>query len=156
MMFPIGNIVNMESNNMGTLADRLKEERTRLALTQDQMAAAAGLNRTAQIRYEKGERNPDADYLAAVASAGVDIGYVVTGVASAAVAKDEVELLRRYRAASPDVRAAVLGALGLVAVASGAGVQIGNASQVITGGEVNQSGAQFHISAGKKKRAPGK
>jgi transcriptional regulator with XRE-family HTH domain len=156
MMFPIGNIVNMESSNMGTLADRLREERTRLALTQDQMAAAAGLNRTAQIRYEKGERNPDADYLAAVASVGVDIGYVVTGVTTAALGKDEVELLRRYRATTPEVRAAVLGALGIVAVSTSGGVQIGNASQIITGGDVNQSNAQFHISAGKKKRTPGK
>lgn len=152
MMFPIGNIVNMESSNMGTFSDRLREERARLALTQDQMAAAAGLNRSAQIRYEKGERNPDADYLAAVAAVGVDIAYVITGVASATMAKDEVELLRRYRSATPEVRAAVLGALGLVAVASGVGVQIGKASQVITGGDVDQSNAQFHISGGKKKR----
>jgi len=152
MMFPIGNIVNRESITMGTLADRLKEERTRLALTQDQMAAAAGLNRTAQIRYEKGERNPDTDYLAAVAAAGVDVGYVVTGVASSAIAKDESELLRRYRAASPEVRAAVLGALGILAVPTPSGVQIGTASQVITGGDVNQSNAQFHISGDKKKR----
>ena len=151
-MFPIGNIVNMESLRMGTLADRLKEERVRLALTQDQMAAAAGLNRTAQIRYEKGERNPDTDYLAAVAAAGVDVGYVITGIASSAIAKDEAELLRRYRSSSPEVRAAILGALGIVATPTAGGVQIGKASQVITGGEINQSNAQFHIGGGKKKR----
>lgn len=64
---------------MVTMAERLREERGRLGLNQDVMAAAAGLKRSAQIRYEKGERSPDADYLAAVASLGVDVSYVVTG-----------------------------------------------------------------------------
>lgn len=64
---------------MSALASRLKEERVRLGLNQDAMAAAAGLKRNAQIRYEKGDRSPDAVYLEAVAGLGVDIGYVITG-----------------------------------------------------------------------------
>lgn len=117
------------------------------------MAAAAGLNRTAQIRYEKGERAPDADYLAAIATLGVDVRYLLTGIPTAAITGDEAELLRRYRAASPEIRTAVLGALGIMAIPNGGGgVQIGNASQVITGGQVDQSNAQFHLGGGKKKR----
>jgi transcriptional regulator with XRE-family HTH domain len=64
---------------MGTLAERLREERGRLGLNQDAMAAAAGMKRSAQIRYEKGERSPDAEYLSAIAELGVAIAYVVTG-----------------------------------------------------------------------------
>lgn len=64
---------------MGTMAERLREERGRLGINQDVMAAAAGMKRAAQIRYEKGERSPDADYLAAVATLGVDVAYVLTG-----------------------------------------------------------------------------
>lgn len=64
---------------MSAVAARLKEERVRLGLNQDAMAAAAGLKRNAQINYEKGDRSPDSDYLIAVAGLGVDVGYVLTG-----------------------------------------------------------------------------
>ncbi len=33
----------------------------------------------AQLKYEKGDRAPDADYLEAVAAKGVDVLYVLTG-----------------------------------------------------------------------------
>lgn len=35
---------------------------------------------TSQSNYERGERSPDADYLAAVARLGFDVQFVVTGV----------------------------------------------------------------------------
>ena len=37
------------------------------------------MQKRAQINYEKDERQPDAGYLAAVAAAGVDVFYVLTG-----------------------------------------------------------------------------
>jgi transcriptional regulator with XRE-family HTH domain len=84
-MFPYWNVVNRNVPKMATLADRLREERGRLGMNQDAMAAAAGLKRSAQIRYEKGDRSPDADYLAAVAALGVDVVYVLTGEQSRVV-----------------------------------------------------------------------
>lgn len=37
------------------------------------------MQKVAQINYEKGKRKPDAEYLAAIAAAGVDVLYVLTG-----------------------------------------------------------------------------
>jgi transcriptional regulator with XRE-family HTH domain len=65
---------------METISERLRAERLRLGLTQEQLAKAGGVARSAQANYEKGERSPDAQYLAAVASAGVDVAFVVTGL----------------------------------------------------------------------------
>ena len=64
--------------NVG-IGDRLKEERERLGFSQTEFAAVAGASKNSQYNYEKGDRSPDADYLAAVAERGVDILYVVTG-----------------------------------------------------------------------------
>lgn len=49
-------------------------------MTQEQFAGVAGVQRRAQVTYEKDERRPDADYLAAIATAGADVQYIVTGV----------------------------------------------------------------------------
>ena len=61
------------------IGDRLKEERERLGFSQTEFSAVAGASKNSQYNYEKGERSPDANYLAAVADKGVDILYVVTG-----------------------------------------------------------------------------
>ncbi|AZD85656.1 MULTISPECIES: helix-turn-helix domain-containing protein [Pseudomonas] len=61
------------------IGDRLKEERERLGGNQTEFAAMAGASKNSQYNYEKGERSPDATYLAAVAEKGVDVLYVVTG-----------------------------------------------------------------------------
>lgn len=62
-----------------TVGDRLKEERARIGMNQPDFAALAGTTKKSQITYEKGVM-PDAAYLAAVARAGVDVQYIVTGV----------------------------------------------------------------------------
>ncbi|WP_178125774.1 helix-turn-helix domain-containing protein [Pseudomonas sp. EMN2] len=61
------------------IGERLKEERVRLGYNQADFAAIAGVAKTSQFNYEKGDRSPDAAYLAAVAEKGVDVLYVVTG-----------------------------------------------------------------------------
>ncbi|WP_019411222.1 helix-turn-helix domain-containing protein [Pseudomonas psychrophila] len=84
------------------IGDRLKEERERLGLNQTELAAVAGASKNSQYNYEKGERAPDAAYLAAVAEKGVDILYVVTGVATPQVVEGftvaEDKLVNQYRA----------------------------------------------------------
>lgn len=61
------------------IGDRLKEERTRLGLNQTEFASIAGVQKNAQSKYENGERSPDSAYLAAIAAAGVDVLYIITG-----------------------------------------------------------------------------
>ncbi len=93
------------------LGDRLKEERERLGANQTDFAALAGVSKNSQFNYEKGDRSPDATYLEAIAAAGVDVLYVVTGhragLSEAGLAEDESTLLNHYRAMPESDRAAV-------------------------------------------------
>ncbi len=83
------------------IGERLKEERVRLGYNQADFAAIAGVAKTSQFNYEKGERSPDAAYLAAVAERGVDVLYVVTGARTPQLAEAltvrEAEILDSYR-----------------------------------------------------------
>lgn len=86
---------------MLNIGERLKEERVRLGFNQAEFAAFAGVAKTSQFNYEKGERSPDADYLAAVSAQGVDILYVVTGErkpqTADSISADALELLEVYQ-----------------------------------------------------------
>lgn len=64
---------------MDNFGHRLKTERQRLGLSQERMGKIAGVTKQSQINYEKGLRQPDAQYLAAIARDGVDINFVITG-----------------------------------------------------------------------------
>jgi transcriptional regulator with XRE-family HTH domain len=83
------------------IGERLKEERERLGLNQTEFAAKAGASKNSQYNYEKGERSPDAAYLAAADGMGVDVLYVVTGrrtpQASSSFNGDEIDLVEHYR-----------------------------------------------------------
>lgn len=97
---------------MTTFGDRLKAERKRLGLSQEQFAIHGGVKRDAQINYENGSRKPDSGYLEAISALGVDVLYVITGRQDATtMSGDELDLVRRYREASDAVKAAALGAL---------------------------------------------
>lgn len=90
-----------------TIGERLKAERERLDLSQEKLRDAAGVSKNTQINYEKDARSPDADYLAAVAAAGVDVLYVVTGQRTppgdggVLLSADEADLIAMYRACTP-------------------------------------------------------
>lgn len=94
------------------IGERIREERERLGLSQADFAALAGAHRKSQGNYESGDRYPDAAYLAAIAEAGADVGYIVTGKRDGpprAVLKAEEQLLvERYRASPPPLRDAAL------------------------------------------------
>lgn len=64
---------------MNYFGKRLREERERLGLNQEAFGAIGGVKKLAQLKYEKGERAPDALYLAAIKNKGVDIVYLLTG-----------------------------------------------------------------------------
>ncbi|KTC26543.1 hypothetical protein AO239_07365 [Pseudomonas sp. ICMP 19500] len=93
------------------IGERLREERVRLGFNQAEFAAFAGVAKTSQFNYEKGDRSPDADYLAAVAARGVDILYVVIGqrlpVAETTLSADEIEMVEHVRALDDDDKGAV-------------------------------------------------
>lgn len=93
------------------IGDRLKDERIRLGLNQAELGALAGVTKTTQFNYEKGARNPDSAYLAAVAAAGVDVLYVLTGQRTpepeAALEMREKAVLDNYRALTEEDKAAV-------------------------------------------------
>lgn len=86
--------------------ERLKEERVRLGCSQEAMGAIGGVRKLAQHNYEKGERAPDSTYLAAIAAAGADVLYILTGERTANAAQglraDEQLLLEVYDALSID------------------------------------------------------
>jgi len=62
-----------------SIGSRLREERKRLGLTQEALGQLGSVRRQAQLLYEKDLFVPDANYLAAIAAAGVDVLYVITG-----------------------------------------------------------------------------
>lgn len=111
------------------ISDRLREERERLGLNQVEFGSIGGVKKLAQINYEKGERHPDSAYLAAIAAAGADVLYILTGQraggASApppprAVSEGDRILLDNFHAAPAQVQAGVKTALGAFASAGSA------------------------------------
>ncbi|MCG1038157.1 MULTISPECIES: helix-turn-helix domain-containing protein [Burkholderiaceae] len=88
---------------MAQIGSRLRDERLRIGLSQDEFASVGGVARRSQSAYESDERSPDADYLLAVREIGVDICYVLTGERHQAEDgkvgddADEAELIESYR-----------------------------------------------------------
>lgn len=103
-------------SEMLDIGNRLRDERKRLSLNQEDFASAGGVTRRAQTTYESGKRVPDARFLSAVAGLGVDVQYVLTGVRAVAVesslSPDERALLDNYRH-SPREDQAALRRMGL-------------------------------------------
>ncbi|MCP8687731.1 helix-turn-helix domain-containing protein [Marinobacterium sedimentorum] len=99
---------------MGSIGDRLKEERDRLGKNQEEFGTLGGVARNAQGRYEKDQRSPDALYLELISAAGADVQYIITGTRSGASAKamstEEVSLLEYYRGCTSGGRQHLLAA----------------------------------------------
>ncbi len=79
--------------------DRIKEERKRLGLNQEEFAGIGGVKLNAQSNYEKGTRKPDLTYLERISEYGVDVLYIITGHKSD-FTSDELEMVSVFRAAS--------------------------------------------------------
>jgi len=92
---------------MNEIGERLRAERQRLGLNQEEFGTLGGVARNAQSHYEKGIRNPDSAYLSAVAKEGVDVQYVLTGKRANSpdsLAPREAALVEHYRKCSPERR----------------------------------------------------
>lgn len=117
---------------MPNFETRLKEERKRLGLKGGQLAQLGGVSAVSQSCYEKGKQLPGATYLAAIAAAGVDVQYILTGQRSSepVLTPEEKEALAAWRRAAPAVRAAALAALQ-------AGADAKKPARQIVGGDVH-------------------
>lgn len=97
------------------ISERLKKVREELGLSQQGLAERLGVSLRSQQNYEAGNRTPDAEYLSAIASAGGDVLYILTGqrtggataAPAPALAPDEEILLDNFRNAPAGVRAGV-------------------------------------------------
>lgn len=56
---------------------RLREERTRLKIKQAELGEIGGVGRVTQFEYEREARSPTIKYLNAIASAGIDLAYIL-------------------------------------------------------------------------------
>ncbi|MFJ3238310.1 helix-turn-helix domain-containing protein [Pseudomonas nitroreducens] len=94
----------------------------RLGLSQTDLATIGGVGKTTQINYEKGERSPDAAYLSAAASQGVDVLYVVTGQKTPGdlgeIGPEEFDVLRFLRAMPEEDRRSVVRMVHAMFIAS--------------------------------------
>ncbi|MBC3957699.1 helix-turn-helix domain-containing protein [Pseudomonas triticifolii] len=84
------------------IGSRLREERMRCGLTQDQAAQAAGVAKRTQANYEAGSSDAPALYLSTVLSElGFDIMYILSGVrttlGSGDLSEVEDEMIHQYR-----------------------------------------------------------
>lgn len=87
---------------MSGIGTRLRQERRRLGLSQREMGQIGGVAANAQGKYESGDRMPKADYLAALAGAGVDVLYVLTSRHSSVVQMDDALARIECAAGEPD------------------------------------------------------
>lgn len=139
-------------SHMETLGARLKAERNRLRMNQDDFAAVGGVKKGAQITYEQDKRMPDAAYLVSIATAGVDVLYILTGAYSpATLPADENALLAGYRSLDTRGKAGVLGMINGMSAPQEAPRAIfhGDVGQAVQG---NITAPQTFNVGGKKKK----
>lgn len=79
----VRNATNILRTDVHVISERLKTEREGLGLSQQALSDRLGISLRSQQNYEKGDRSPDANYLAAIAAAGADVRYILTGSAMA-------------------------------------------------------------------------
>lgn len=91
------------------IGQRLWQERTRLGLTQTEMAQRGGVVMRTYADYESGRSSPKAENLQQWAGSGVDVLYVVTGQATGSkLSADEMTVLGYWRESPDELRTAWL------------------------------------------------
>ena len=93
----------MVNENNDQRGDRLRQERSRLGLSQKDFAALFGKKNMAVMRYEKGERVMGQNDLEALHVAGVDVYYLITGehIQPDLLSDDAKELLKLWDSVEP-------------------------------------------------------
>ncbi|EFB1289787.1 helix-turn-helix transcriptional regulator [Escherichia coli] len=94
---------------------RLREEREKIGMTQDDMASIFEVSTKTWGKYERGVTTPDAATLNLLGErCGVDVYYILSGSRTHGIpnaTEDEIELIEIYRSAPLAVKAAALAAL---------------------------------------------
>lgn len=145
----------------------LEEQRIRLRKTQEEMAELGGVKLRTYANYASGDRVPDAAFLAAIAAAGADVQYILTGRPGVPAMSAEQERAGYVVQVLSPAEAAALEALrgsGALRALLGVDAQNGQIgrfdapsagqSAVITGDKnsVNQSQGGAHGKPGRKAR----
>lgn len=90
---------------------RLKEERERLNLSQTALGELANAAKRTVIDWEKGVSSPNAVQMSALAAAGADVLYILTGQRMAgavpALSRDEAIVIDHYRHCDDEGKAAI-------------------------------------------------
>lgn len=81
------------SKEIRPFAKRLRAERTRLNLSQAQLALAGNVSKTTQVGYESNAHVPDLEYLTRIESLGVDKIFLLSGLTKAAFVSKEFDWL---------------------------------------------------------------
>lgn len=101
---------------LGQFSNRLREERNRLGLSQDEFAKKANVTKNTQLAYEQGTRPPDVLYLYRIADAGVDLFYLLGREGDwAKLAPEIAELIRSFRTLGSAQQALIMGIIVLLA-----------------------------------------
>lgn len=125
-----------------TLGERLRAERERLGMNQPAFAAIARTTKQTLYSWESGKTAPDGFQLGAMAEAGADVRYIVTGDRDyeppPPLTAEEQTMLGYFRQAEPAVRRAAMGALLGAASAPAGRVQTINAPVIgsVAGGNI--------------------
>ena len=141
-----------------SIGRRLSEVRKAKKLSQEAFGALGRVGRKSQALFEADKNVPNAGYFVELHRSGIDIGYVLTGTATS-MDPVEHELMRRFREASDEMRAAALRVLEAFAApvparaaAKSPGMKIsgGSQGQVVNAREVRQRGVRLNIGTQKK------
>lgn len=90
-----------------SVGNRLKEERKRLGLTQEAMAAACGVAKRTQILFEQDAHLPGGAYFVEADNLGVDVVYLLVGRRER-VSYADADVLEMWRKATPQARLAAM------------------------------------------------
>jgi transcriptional regulator with XRE-family HTH domain len=107
------------------IGERLRAERERLNMSQPVFAALAQTTKQTLFSWESGKTAPDGFQLAALAAAGVDASYVLTGQRSQSVAPTAAlpprvkALVDNYQAADDAGKRVIEGTANLAAQSAG-------------------------------------
>ena len=73
--------------------ERLRAERIRKMLNQEEFSKLGSVSQNSQLAYEKGKTSPPVEYLLRLADHDVDIGYILTGRRNGGEADGMVEII---------------------------------------------------------------
>ncbi len=101
-----------------SVGTRLREERERMGLTQAAMGEMLGMAKHSILNYEGDKRSPDAVFMTAIAQAGADVLYILTGqrTPKAVLSAEESALLDNYNSADEKGKAAARAVLDAVSI----------------------------------------